>query len=172
MNGTIDQRALRDLSYGLYIVTSKDKERINGQLVNTVIQVTSDPVRVGVIINKLNLTHEFICNSKVFGVMTLAETAPLTFFGPFGFRSGRDINKFANAKYRLGKTGCPLLTEHILSVMEVEVTDRIDIGTHSIFVGPVVASEVLAEGTPLTYHYYHNVLKGKSSKNAPTYSQK
>ncbi|MFH0976277.1 MAG: flavin reductase family protein [Spirochaetota bacterium] len=169
MSATFDSRSLQTLSSGLYIISSKDKDRINGQLVNTVIQVTSDPARLAVIINRKNLTHEFISASKVFTAMVIAETAPMTFFGPFGFRTGRDFDKFANAKYKKGITGCPVLLENILSYLEVEVSEHLDVETHTIFVGKIVACEVLAEGTPLTYHYYHKVLKGKSSKNAPTY---
>ncbi len=95
MSPAIDRRAFRDLSYGLYIVTSRDQEKINGQIVNTAIQVTSDPPRLAVIINKKNLTHEFITKSRIFAVSVLEEATPLTFIGPFGFRSGRDIDKFA-----------------------------------------------------------------------------
>jgi flavin reductase (DIM6/NTAB) family NADH-FMN oxidoreductase RutF len=91
MTREVDRKAFRDLSYGLYIVTSFNGERVNGQIVNTVIQVTSEPPRIGVIINKKNLTHDFIVQSKVFGVSVLEESAPMTFFGPFGFKSGRDL---------------------------------------------------------------------------------
>ncbi len=170
MSPVLDRRAFRDLSYGLYIVTSRDEGRLNGQVVNTVIQVTSDPPRVAVIISKKNLTHEFISKSKVFGVSVLAESAPMSFFGPFGFRSGRDFDKFSKVQFREGVTGCPLLTEHSLSLLEADVFDEIDLGSHTIFIGNVVNSEVLAEGPPLTYRYYHERLKGKPSKNAPTYA--
>jgi ferric-chelate reductase [NAD(P)H] len=166
----MDRRALRDLSYGLYIVTSLDGARLNGQVVNTVIQVTSDPARVAVIINKKNLTHDFIAKSRVFGVTVLEESAPMAFFGPFGFRSGRDIDKLAKVEYRPGVTGCPLVTGHALSVLEARVLDQIDLGTHTIFIGDVVSSEVLKSGRPLTYHYYHDELKGKSPPNAPTFA--
>jgi flavin reductase (DIM6/NTAB) family NADH-FMN oxidoreductase RutF len=170
MSPELDRRAFRDLSYGLYIVTAHDGDRLNGQVVNTVIQVTSDPPRVAVIINKKNLTHEFIAKSKAFGVSVLAESAPMTFFGPFGFRSGRDVDKFAKAQFKKGVTGCPLLIEHSLSVLEAEVFEQIDLGTHTVFIGNAVNSEVLDEGAPLTYRYYHEKLKGKPSKNAPTYA--
>jgi flavin reductase (DIM6/NTAB) family NADH-FMN oxidoreductase RutF len=86
MTPEVDRKAFRDLSYGLYIVTSFKEDRLNGQIVNTVIQVTSEPPWVAVIINKKNLTHEFIVKSKVFGVSVLEESAPMTFFGPFGFK--------------------------------------------------------------------------------------
>ncbi len=169
MNPQLDRKVFRDLSYGLYIVSSTDGGRINGQVVNTVIQVTSQPARVAVIINKENLTHEFIAKSRVFGVSVLEESAPVTFFGPFGFRSGRDVDKFAGVSHRIGGTGSPLITEHVLSVLEARVFDQIDLGTHTVFIGDVTDSEVLKGGRPLTYHYYHEQLKGKSPKSAPTY---
>jgi ferric-chelate reductase [NAD(P)H] len=165
----VDFRVFRDLSYGLYIVTSKDGEKINGQIVNTVIQVTSDPPRVAVIINKKNLTHEFITVSKVFAAMVLDENVPMVFLGPFGFRSGRDVNKFEKASFKIGNTGSPVVTENTLSMIEAEVIDTIDLGTHTIFVGDVVNSETLKEGIPLTYRYYHEHLKGKTPPNAPSF---
>jgi ferric-chelate reductase [NAD(P)H] len=169
MNAQIDRKVFRDLSYGLYIVTSRDGDRLNGQIVNTVIQVTSDPPRVAVIVNKKNLTHELISKSRIFGVSVLDESAPLTFFGPFGFRSGRDVNKFKSVQYKEGTTGCPLITQHAVSVLEAEVFDQIDLGTHTIFIGNAVNTEVLKSGRPLTYRYYHEELKGKSPPNAPTH---
>jgi flavin reductase (DIM6/NTAB) family NADH-FMN oxidoreductase RutF len=169
MTPQMDRKALRDLSYGLYIVTSFKNDRFNGQIVNTVIQVTSEPPRVAVIINKKNLTHEFIVHSRILGVSVLEETAPMTFFGPFGFRSGRDFDKFAKVNFKKGATGCPLITDHALSVLEAEVIDRVDLGSHTIFIADVLSSEVLNPGRPLTYHYYHEHLKGKSPKNAPTF---
>ena len=169
MTMELDRRAFRDLSYGLYIITSHDGERLNGQVVNTVIQVTSDPPRVAVIINKKNLTHEFISNSRVFGVSVLDDTTTMTFIGPFGFRSGRDVNKFEKVQFKRGSSGSPLVLEHALSLLEVKVFDQIDLGTHTIFIGDVIFSEVLKAGKPLTYHYYQEVLKGKSPPNAPTF---
>jgi ferric-chelate reductase [NAD(P)H] len=165
----MDRRPLRDLSYGLYIVTSRDGKRLNGQIVNTVIQVTSEPPRIAVIINKKNLTHEFRKKSKVFGVTVLEESVPLTFLGHFGFKSGREIDKFSKVRFKHGTTGCPLVIEHALSVLEAEVVDEIDVGSHTIFIGDAVGSEVIKPGRPLTYQVYHEVLKGKSPKNAPTY---
>ena len=170
MSPEVDRRVFGDLSYGLYIVTSRDGDRLNGQIVNTVIQVTSDPPRVAVIINKKNLTHEYISKSKVFGVSVLDESTPMKFLGPFGFRSGRDMNKFKEVEFKEGTTGCPLVTEHAISLLEAEVFDQIDLGSHTIFVGDTVYSEVLKDGQPLTYQYYREFLKGKSPPNAPTYS--
>jgi ferric-chelate reductase [NAD(P)H] len=166
----LDRKFFNNITYGLYIVTSTNEGSVNGQLINTAIQVTSDPPRIAVIINKKNLTHEYILKSKVFAVSILDEAAPLTFFGPFGFRSGRDFDKFAKVQYKKGITGCPLITEYVLSSSEAKVIEIVDVGTHSIFIGDAVSSEVMKEGKPLTYQYYRETLKGKSSVNSPTYN--
>ncbi len=165
----LNQKAFENLSYGLYIVTSRNETRLNGQIVNTVIQVTSQPPRVAVIINKKNLTHEYISHSRLFGVSVLEQAAPMTFFGPFGFRSGRDYDKLSKVEFREGTTGCPLITQYSLSILESKVFEQIDLGSHTIFIGEVVSSEVLKEGMPLTYLYYKQNLKGKSSPLSPTY---
>ena len=129
MSPEVDRRVFGDLSYGLYIVTSRDGDQFNGQIVNTVIQVTSDPPRVAVIINKKNLTHDYISRSKVFGVSVLDESTPMKFLGPFGFRSGRDVDKFSQVQFKEGVTGCPLVIEHAISLLEAEVFDQIDLGS-------------------------------------------
>jgi ferric-chelate reductase [NAD(P)H] len=170
MSSQVDRKVFSDLSYGLYIVTSWHGDRMNGQVGNTVIQVTSQPARVAVIINKKNLTHEYIAKSRVFGVSVLDESAPMKFLDPFGFRSGRDIDKLSQVQLRQGATGAPLVTEHAISVLEAEVKEEIDLGTHTIFVGNVVSTEILKDGRPLTYQYYREYLKGKSPPNAPTYT--
>lgn len=169
MSSTIDRKAFRDFSYGLYIVTSRDGEKLNGQIINTAIQVTSDPPRVGIIINKKNLTHEYIEKSNLFGLSVLDQSTPLPFIGLFGFRSGRDIDKLPKVQYKIGDSGCPLVTEHSLSLLEARVTNTIDLGTHTIFIGDTISSEVMQDGKPMTYQFYHENLKGKSSPNAPTY---
>ena len=100
MCAELNRKAFENLSYGLYIVTSRNEDRLNGQIVNTVIQVTSEPARIAVIINKKNLTHEYVSQSQLFGVSVLEEAAPLAFFGPFGFRSGRDYDKLSKVQYK------------------------------------------------------------------------
>ncbi len=172
MEQKIDRSVFRDLSYGLYLVTSADEGRLNGQVINTLIQVTSDPPRVAVIINKKNFTHGLILKSKVFSASVLDQSTPMTFLGPFGFKSGRDIDKLSKVAFKKGITGCPLIIEHAISVLEAKVVDQVDLGSHTVFIGDVVSSEILKQGTPITYQYYHQVLKGKSPPNAPTYEAK
>lgn len=108
----------------------------------------------------------------VFSASVSEESTSKTFLGPFGFKSGRDLDKLSKVTFRDGITGCPLITEHALSVLEAEVIDMVDLGTQTVFTGNVVSSETLNPGTPLTYQHYHTVPKGKSPPNAPTYQAK
>jgi ferric-chelate reductase [NAD(P)H] len=172
MSEQLDKRALFHIGYGLYIVSSKNGDKLNGQIVNTVFQVTSEPPQIAVAINKENLTHKYVTESGCFSVSILDTETPMTFIGTFGFKSGRDINKFENVKYRAGVTGCPIVTEHSISYLEAKVINKMELGTHTIFVGEVVGAGVLSEGTPLSYEYYRTNKKGKSPKNAPTYDAK
>jgi len=165
----MDYKVFNEVSYGLYVVTSVFEGRMNGQVVNTVLQVTSDPPRFGVIINRKNMTHDIILQSGVFGVSILSQDAPMTFIGLFGFRSGRDIDKLSQAKWIEGKTGCPLVTECALGIMEAKLFKTMDVGTHTIFVGDIVDARAVGDGKPMTYEYYHVHLRGKTAKNAPTY---
>jgi len=162
--------ALFDVSYGLYIVSSNDGEKLNGQLTNTVFQVTAEPPRMAVAINKSNLTHEYISKSGCFTISAVAQDAPMTFIGLFGFRTGRNLNKFEKVKYRLCPCGAPIVLEHTISALEIKVTQSVDVGSHTLFIGDVVCGHVLAQGKPMTYEYYHTVLKGKTPRNATTYT--
>jgi rubredoxin/flavin reductase (DIM6/NTAB) family NADH-FMN oxidoreductase RutF len=137
--------------------------------VNTVIQITSTPPRVAVTINKENLTHDFIRACGCFSVSILEESTPMPLIGLFGFKSGRDVDKFLGLDFERGITGCPVLREHSLSFIEAKVFNSVDVGTHTMFFADLVRAETLKEGTPLTYVHYHRVLKGKAPKKAPTY---
>ncbi|BDC36228.1 MAG: High molecular weight rubredoxin [Candidatus Methanoliparum thermophilum] len=167
----MDNKALYKISYGLYVVTSKKGKRLNGQIANTLIQVTSDPIQVAVAINKNNLTHEFIKDSKIYATSILSKTTPMEFIGKFGFKSGKDVeNKFENVKYKIGRTGAPIVLDNSIAYLDIEMVNSIDVGTHTIFIGKVVDAEVIDDNEePMTYAYYHEVKKGKSPKNAPTY---
>lgn len=157
----------------MYVVCSKDnnkdKKRVNGQIANTVFQVTSDPPTLAVSINKNNLTYEFIEASKVFTLSVLAQDAPLKLIGQFGFKSGRDINKFEGVNYKLGKNGVPVILESTVAYFELEQINKVDAGTHVVFIGKVIEAEVLNSKEPMTYAYYHNVKQGTTPKNAATF---
>jgi flavin reductase (DIM6/NTAB) family NADH-FMN oxidoreductase RutF/rubredoxin len=166
----MDRKALHKISYGLYVVTSRKGDEINGQIANTVMQTTSDPPMIAVCLNKQNLTHEFVKESGVVAVSVLSQDTPMQFIGQFGFRSGRDIQKFKGVNYKVGVTGAPIVLDHALAFVEAEVKDSMGAGTHTLFLAEVVNGEVLDEHKqPMTYAYYHHVKGGKSPKTAPTY---
>ena len=162
-------KALHNISYGLYVVSSKKGDRLNGQIANTVIQVTSEPPNVAVCINKQNLTHEFITESKAFTASMLSQDTPLSFIGHFGFKSGRELDKFKDVNYRLGESKAPIVLDHTLAYVEAKVISQVDVGTHTIFIGGLVGADVLKEGEPMTYAYYHQVKRGTTPKTAPSY---
>jgi flavin reductase (DIM6/NTAB) family NADH-FMN oxidoreductase RutF/rubredoxin len=162
-------KALYKLGYGLYIVCSRKGDKPNGQIANTVFQITSEPPTIAVSINKSNLTHEFIRESKVFTASILAQDTPLAFIGHFGFKSGRDIDKLRGINYKLGETKAPVVTDHALAYLEAKVSKELDVGTHTIFIGELVGADVIKEGEPMTYAYYHQVKRGTTPKTAPSY---
>ncbi len=165
-------KALYKLGYGLYVVSSRKGDRFNGQIANTVIQITSEPPTIAVSINKENLTHDFIEESGVFTASILSQDTPLSFIGHFGFKSGRDTDKFKDANYKIGETQAPIVTDHTLAYLEARVIQELDVGTHTIFVGELVGADVLKEGEPMTYAYYHQVKRGTTPKTAPSYIEK
>ena len=162
-------KALHKLGYGLYVVGSTKGGKLNVQIANTVFQVCSEPPVIAVAINRQNLTHEFITESKVFTVSVLSQDTPLSFIGHFGFKSGREIDKLKGINYKLGETKAPIVLDHALAYLEAKVIDHVDVGTHSIFVGELVAADDVKEGEPMTYAYYHKVKRGTTPKTAPSY---
>jgi ferric-chelate reductase [NAD(P)H] len=164
--------ALFKLSYGVYIVGSHSGDKLNAQIANSVMQITSEPATIAVSINKKNLTHDYIKASGVFSVSVLCQTAPLPFIGNFGFKSGRDIDKLQNIKFKAGQTGSPIILDNTTAYFEAEGLQYIDAGTHTIFLGKVVAAEVLNDLPVMTYEYYHQVKRGTTPKTAPTFIAK
>ena len=166
----MNPRALHKISYGVYIICSKNEEKMNGQIANALFQVTAEPPTVAISINKKNLTHEFIEKSRVFTVSVLSEETPMKLIGNFGFKSGRNIDKFKDVNYKFGNAKVPLVLDNTLACIEAKVIGKIDVGTHTIFIGRVEDAEILTEDKPMTYEYYHKVKGGFSPKTAPTYS--
>lgn len=165
----MDKQCFFSINYGMYIISSVNGDRLNGQIANTVFQVTADPPQLAVAINVKNLTHEYIKKSRVFTVSVLDKQAPMTLIGLFGFKSGKDVDKFKEIKYRTGITKAPVVLEHTTGYFECELVSSQQVGTHTLFIGRVIEAQKLSEGEPMTYGYYHEVKKGKSPENAPTY---
>ncbi len=165
----MDQSALLALSYGLYVVGSRRGDKLNGQIANTVFQITADPVRVAVSINRTELTHELMSETGRCSVGVLSQTADMPFIGNFGFRSGRDTDKFEKVPYMLTGSGCPVPEEHILAYLDVAIEEQVDVGTHTVFIGRVTDCGISATGVPMTYSHYREVLCGKTPPTAPSH---
>lgn len=169
MENQLDMKALFSITYGMYIVSTEAEGKQNGQIANAVMQITGDPVCITACLNKANLTTEMIRKSGFFAVSILEQDVPMTFIGQFGFKSGRDIDKFDNVNFIKGVTGAPMVTDWSISTLEAKVVNTLELDTHILFVGNVVASKFIKEATPLTYADYHLIKKGKSPKTAPTF---
>lgn len=165
----MDSKTLHKIGYGLYVIGSKIGESYNGQIANTVFQITSKPPTIAVSINKDNFTYSFINESKIFSVSILSKNTPMKFIGLFGFKCGRDIDKFKDTGYKIGITGAPVVIDNSIGYMEAKIIDSLDVGTHVLFVGEVVDAQILNDEEPMTYAYYHEIKGGKAPKTAPTY---
>jgi rubredoxin/flavin reductase (DIM6/NTAB) family NADH-FMN oxidoreductase RutF len=166
----INPETLFQLNYGMCILSSAKDGRANGCVVNTVFQVVPDPVIIAVSVNKGNLTHGYISDSRVLSVSVLGEETPMSFIGRFGFRTGRDVNKFKKVNNKLGITGAPIVLDNSAGYIEAEVTKEIDIMTHTLFIGQVVACQTIDKSRiPMTYAYYRDVKHGRTPRTAATY---
>jgi flavin reductase (DIM6/NTAB) family NADH-FMN oxidoreductase RutF/rubredoxin len=169
----INFEALFKVSYGLYVVCSGDKSRGNGFISNTVFQVTSTPARFASCCNKDNYTAEFIKESGAFSVSVLHQDTPADIFGRFGYKSGRDFDKLEGLRIQYGETGVPIVLDEAIAFLECKVVQTHDVGTHWLFIGELVQSDVLDDSMePITYLHYREVKKGIAPKNAPTYVDK
>jgi rubredoxin/flavin reductase (DIM6/NTAB) family NADH-FMN oxidoreductase RutF len=165
----MDTNVLHNIGYGMYVVSSAKEGKFNGQIVNTVFQITNEPVMLGVSINKQNLTHEYIKASNRLSVSIISQDAPLSFIGKFGFKSGRSEDKFKDTKYTVLDTGTPVIVDYVLGYLEGEVVKEFDCGSHTLFLVKITDSRLLATGTPMTYAYYHQVKRGTTPQSAPTF---
>ena len=165
----MDPNVLHNLSYGMYIVSSHKDDKLNGQIANTVFQITSEPVTIAISINKGNLTHEFIDCSCQFTISVLDEEAPLTFIGKFGFKTGKKEDKFKDVNFKKLASGCPVVLDYSICYIEAKVVGKLDCGTHTVFLGQMTGSEMVSAGKPMTYEYYHLVKKGTTPRSAPTF---
>lgn len=164
----MDRKALQKLSYGVYIVTTANGEKLYGCVANSAMQITSSPARIAVSINHDNATHDQIVESGKFALSVLATDTEPSLIGGFGYRSSRDADKFAEVSYTM-QEDMPV-PDGAMAWMTCQVVQTMDAGTHTIFLGEVTDCDLVrAEAIPMTYSYYHAVVKGSSPKNAPTY---
>lgn len=166
----MDRKVLRNLSYGVYVVTSKENERNVGCIANSIMQVTSNPSTIAVSINHDNYTNKVIKENKKFGVSILKETSDSKIIGTFGFKTSKDNDKFKDVNFK-EEDGIPVITDSC-GYMICNVIDVMETKTHTIFLGEVTNADDYSDENPMTYKYYHEKLKGSSPKNAPTYEEK
>ena len=166
----IDTSALFDLNYGLYIVTAESETEISGCIVNTAMQLTAEPITVMVAVNKDNFTNHVIAESGKFTIVTLSDQADIDLVANFGFHSTKDYDKFAEYPALSSSVGTPYVVNDMASSgLVCEVIDSVDVYTHTVFVGKLIAARKFSDADPMTYSYYHKVLKGTTPKNASAY---
>ena len=164
----IDNNVFRDISYGMYLVTTKNEDFSSGCIINTLIQITSQNPLIAISLNKNNATHDEIVKSKRFAVSVLSEETNQEVIKTFGYFSSKEINKFENVKYE-EKNNLPVVLEDISSYLICNVVNIIDCETHDLFIGRVEVTNKVSDKIPMTYKYYHENRKGTSPKNAPTF---
>lgn len=163
----MNKKAFYDFSYGVYLCTSWDEGRPVGCVANSSMQITSSPATIAVSLNHDNYTNKCVAATGYFAVCILAEDCDPQLIGKFGFSSSKDTDKFADFPWKVrGKLPVP---DGVKAYITCKVVDKMETSTHTVFLGEVIDADVLKEGMPMTYAYYHKVLKGKTAPKAPTY---
>lgn len=156
-----DMSALFRIGYGLYVVTSNDGKHDNGLIVNTVTQVSDNPNRIAVNINKANYSYHVIKRTGIMNVNCLSTEAPFKVFEQFGFRSGRNVNKFEGCTPARADNGLVILPHYINAAFSLKVEDYVDLGSHGMFICSVTEARVMSDKPTMTYDYYHKNVKPK-----------
>ena len=169
----IDNKAIFNISYGLFVLVARQGEKDNACIINVAQQVTSDPLQLMICVNKQNLTHDMILRTLKFNLCPLCEVSaepttlhkdedPMKPFQHFGFQSGKTVDKFANCEVELRTdNGLRYLPKYINSVISCVVTKSIDLGTHTMFVAMPMEAKVLSDSPSITYAYYQQHIKPK-----------
>jgi len=178
----MDTNALFHLEYGLFLLSAKG-ERDNACIINTVMQVTANPIQICIAVNKSNYTHDIIAQTKQFNINVLTQDTPFSVFSDFGFVSGREKNKFENRKdVARAANGIYYLTEHSNALFTAEVAETpdsqvrggqneklllpggsgtVDLSTHTLFIARLTDAVSLSEEPSVTYNYYQKHIKPK-----------
>ena len=163
----MDNKAMHKLSYGLFVLTAKDGEKDNGCIVNTVIQVTTEPNCIAVAVNTKNYTHDMIAETGMFNVSVLTEKSSFETYKHWGFQSGADVDKTKEITFSRATNGIIYLTEETNAYISARVRSSIDLGTHTLFLAEVTDAEVLSDDPSVTYAYYQSNIKKAPKADAP-----
>ena len=158
----MDTSVLFKIGYGLYVLTANEGEKDNGCIINTVMQVTSDPVQIAIAVNKKNYTNGMIHRTKKFNLSILSLDAKFETFKHFGYQSGKDVNKFESYEgAKRSPNGVLYITKGVNSFISAYVKNEIDLGTHTLFIAQLVEAQSLNNKPTMTYDYYQNNVKPK-----------
>ena len=164
----IDSKALFKIGYGLYLVSCRDtmNDRDNALILNSVMQVTNNPDRLAVCINKANYSHDLVKDSGLINVLCLDESAPFSLFERYGMQSGRVADKLRGVSFTRSANGLVLPTEHTNAYLSLQVENYSDLGSHGMFICTILESAVLSDKPSMTYAYYHANVKPKPAAAA------
>lgn len=158
----MDNKAMYKLSYGLFVVTAANDNKYNGCITNTAIQIASDPNTISLAVNKANYTHELIKKSKKCNISCLSQKADFELFKHFGFQSGRDVDKFDGfLDFKMAGNNIPYITRGTNAYFSIDITDMIDLGSHTLFIGSPTDMAILSDAESATYTYYQDNIKPK-----------
>ena len=158
----MDNNALFKLTYGLFLLTSWEGGRDNGCIINTAMQVASNPTRISIAVQKTNLTHDMILRTGICNISSISKTADFELFQRFGMQSGRDTDKLADFNgVSRSENGLIYLTEHSNMYISAKVTERFDLGSHTLFIAEITDAQVLSEEESCSYAYYQSDIKAK-----------
>ncbi len=160
----MNTKVMHDLTCGLFMLASRDGDKKGGCIINTVMQVTSQPLRITITVNKANFTHDLIQRSGVFTVSLLDQSAPFGLFQHFGFQSSRDVDKFKDLSTKEDENGVPYLTWASCGYLSCKVVSSMDFGTHTQFLADVIDCDRLEGDAPASYRYYQEYIKPKPEK--------
>ncbi len=162
----MDTKVLRNISDGLYLLTAKDGDKLNGCVINTLERVTTTPNKVTISVIKENCTHDMIMKSGCFNVSIFSEAATFDTLKHFGFKTGKEVDKFADFPYTLSENGLPYIKEGTNGFISAKVFEKIDLGTHTLFIADVTDGEKLSSEPSATYDYYQKNIKESPDKTA------
>ena len=155
----MDNKALYSLQYGVFLLGTKSGDKINACITNTCFQAANGPTRIAISVIKQNLTCQMIEESGIFALSVLDRSCSFETIKRFGYQSGRDADKFADFDYESAGNGCPYIKKGACAVIEAKVCNKLDLGTHMLFIAEVTDAQLLGNGEPLTYAYYQSNIK-------------
>lgn len=155
----MDKKAMFKLTYGLFVLTAREGEKDNGCIINTAVQVTTEPNRITIAVNKKNYTHDMILRTGVFNVSMLTEEAKFDTFKHWGFQSGAQTDKLEGMTCPRTENGVIYIASETNAYLSAKVVSSTDLGTHTLFLADVTGGEVLSDAESITYSYYQKYVK-------------